>query len=51
MNFQALSEFIVDRGLDLYEFMMSNLLTASFFLVLILFPRLFRLFKRFVAGR
>lgn len=51
MNFEAFSEFIVDRGIDLFDFMMSNLLTASIFLVLILLPKLFRLFERFVKGR
>lgn len=51
MDFVALGNFIVDTGLSLWNFMLSNLLTASILLILILFPKLFRLFKHFVTGR
>lgn len=49
--FDALSDFIVNTGLLLWGFMMSNILTASIMVVLILFPKLFRLFRHFVTAR
>lgn len=51
MNFSALSDFIVNTGLLTWNFMMSNILTASFLLILIIFPKLFKLFKHFVTAR
>ena len=51
MDFSALSNFIVDSGLTLWEFMLSNILTGSILIVLILLPKLFKLFKHFVTAR
>lgn len=51
MSFTALSDFIVNTGLMLWDFMLSNILTASILVVLILFPKLFKLFKHFVTAR
>lgn len=51
MDFDALGNFIISTGLSLWNFMLSNILTASILLVLIIFPKLFKLFRHFVTGR
>lgn len=51
IDFEAFSNFIVASGLALWNFMLSNLLTASILVVLILLPKIFRLFSKFVMGR
>lgn len=51
IDFTSFSNFIIDSGLALWNFMLSNLLTASILVVLILLPKLYRLFSKFVTGR